>query len=105
VAADCSYYTEHLEKVKNVVNIFDPKSAASIRIAQDVLKDAELETNLSYISAHFSHLPSAISSLEASNSNTTLYQSLSAFKTTVSKWNSVPGRVGEVVKEKVHNIL
>ncbi|PNF28390.1 hypothetical protein B7P43_G16747 [Cryptotermes secundus] len=64
-----------------------------------------LETNLSYISAHFSHLPSAISSLEASNSNSTLYQSLSVFKTTVSKLNSVPGRVGEVVNEKVHNIL
>ena len=87
------------------MNTFDPKSAASIQIVQDVLKNTELETNLSYISAHFSHLPSAISSLEASNSNTTLYQSLSVFKTTVSKLNSVPGRVGEVVKEKVHSIL
>jgi hypothetical protein len=34
-----------------------------------------------------------------------LYQPLSVFKTTVSKFNSVPGRVNEVVKEKVHNIL
>ncbi|PNF25986.1 hypothetical protein B7P43_G06349 [Cryptotermes secundus] len=90
---------------RNVVNTFDPKSAASIQFAQDVLKNAEIETNLSYISAHFSHLPSAISSLEASNSNTTFYQSLSVFRTTVSKLNLVPGRVGEVVKEGVHSIL
>ena len=82
------------------MNTFDPKSAASIQITQDVLKNAELETNFSYISAHFSHLPSVISSLEASNSNTT-----SMFQTTVSKLNSVPGRVGEIVKEKVHSIL
>ncbi|PNF19297.1 hypothetical protein B7P43_G07511 [Cryptotermes secundus] len=78
---EVSYYTEHLETVRNVVNTFDPESAASIQIAQEVLKNAELETNLSYISAHFSDLPSAISSLEASNSNTTLYQPLSLFKT------------------------
>jgi hypothetical protein len=44
VAPSC--YTEHLEKVRNVVNTFDPKSAASIQIAQDVLKNAELENNL-----------------------------------------------------------
>ena len=98
-------YTEHLETVRNVVNTFEPKSAASIQIAQDILKNAKLETNLSYISAHFSHLPSAISSLEVSNSYTTLYQSLSVLKTTVSKLNSIPGRVVEVRKAKVHNIL
>ena len=69
-----------LETVRNVVNTFDSKSAATIRIAQDVLKNAQLETNLCYISPHLAHLPSAISSLEASNSNTT-----SVFKTTVSK--------------------
>jgi hypothetical protein len=33
-----SYYTEHLETVTNVVNTFDPKSAASIQNAQDVAK-------------------------------------------------------------------
>jgi hypothetical protein len=38
--------------------------------------------------------------LEASNSNATLYQSLSVLKTTVSKLNSVPARVGEAVKKK-----
>jgi hypothetical protein len=54
------YYTEHLETVLNAVNIYDPKSAASIQIAQDALKNAELETNLSYTSAQFAHLPSAI---------------------------------------------
>jgi hypothetical protein len=52
-----------------------------------------------------SYLPSAISSLEAGNSNTSLYQSLSVFETTVSKFNSISGRVGKVVKEKVHSIL
>jgi hypothetical protein len=30
---------------------------------------------------------------------------LSVFKTIVSKLNAVPGRVGEVVKEKVHSIV
>jgi hypothetical protein len=34
-----------------------------------------------------------------------LYQLLSALKTTVSKLNLVPRRVGEVVKEKIHRIL
>jgi hypothetical protein len=94
-----------LESVRNVVNIFGPKSAASIQIAQYVLKDAKLEINLCYISDHPSHLSSAISLLEASNSNTTsiLYQWLSVFKTTVSKLKSAPGRVGEVVKEKLHS--
>jgi hypothetical protein len=71
-----------------VVNTFDSKSAASIQIAQDVLKNSELGT--------ISQLPSAISSLEASNKNSTLYQSLGVFKTNVSKLNSVHGRVGEV---------
>jgi hypothetical protein len=61
-----SYYTKHLETVKNVLNSFDLTSAALIQIFQDVLKNAELETNLSYISAHVLHLPSAISSLDAS---------------------------------------
>ena len=78
------------------MNTSDPIRAPSIQTAKDVLKNTELETNLSYISAHFSHLPSAISSLEASNSNTNLYQLLNVFKTIISKLNSVPGRV-EVV--------
>jgi hypothetical protein len=64
-----SYYTEHLETVRNVVNTFDPKSAALIQTAQDVLKIAEQKL---IFPAHFSHLPSTISSLEASNSNNTL---------------------------------
>ena len=87
------------------MNTSDSVSAPSIQTAQDVLQNAELETNLSSIPAHVFHLPPAISSLEASNSNTNLYWSLSVFKTTVSKPNSVPGRVGKVVKEKVHSIL
>jgi hypothetical protein len=42
--------------------------------------------------------------LKASNSSTTLDRSLSVFKTAVSELNSVHGRVGEIVKEKVHSI-
>jgi hypothetical protein len=67
-----SYYTDHSETAGNVMNTFDHKSGASVQIDQDVLKNAELETDLSCISAHFSHLPSAISSPEASSSNTAL---------------------------------
>jgi hypothetical protein len=50
-------------------------------------KNAELETNLS---AHFSHLPPAISSLEASNSNTV------CISRSVCSKPLFPGRDGEV---------
>jgi hypothetical protein len=47
--------TEHLETVRNFLNTFDPKSAASIQIAQDVLT-FQLSIHLSFCHSALYHL-------------------------------------------------
>mgnify|MGYP007030192594 CR=1 FL=1 len=79
-----SYYTKHLETVRNVVSTFDPKSAASTQIAQDVLKKQEIEAHSAFISAIFSHFTAAFVSMEAGSS--TFCDLLNLFKLTVSKF-------------------
>ena len=48
------YYAQHIEIVKEVVNLLDSNEAASIQTVQDILSGTELEENLVFISAYFS---------------------------------------------------
>ncbi|PSN34280.1 hypothetical protein C0J52_22127, partial [Blattella germanica] len=72
------YYAQHIEIVKEVVNLLDSNEAASIQTVQDIRSGTELEENLVFISAHFSFLPTAITSLETVGSP--LKESLAFFE-------------------------
>lgn len=97
------YYSEHLPKIREVVKALDPNEAASIELAQQTLSSKELESNLVFITAHFHCIPKAITSLEAVG--IPLHQSFAKFDKTVSTLKTVPGVVGETVKQKVTNVL
>lgn len=97
------YYAQHLQTVKEVVNSLDPSDAASIDTAQGILSDRELEGNLIFLSAHFSGLPKAITSLETGVSP--LSVSLTVFEEIRCNLVSVPSTVGQKVKEKVTNVI
>ncbi|PSN41310.1 hypothetical protein C0J52_20237 [Blattella germanica] len=96
------YYAQHIEIVKQVVNLLDSNEAASIQTVQDILSGTELEENFVFISAHFSFLPTAITSMEAVVSP--LKESLAVFEKTISNHNSVPGSIGQKVKEKINYV-
>ncbi|XP_003740384.1 uncharacterized protein LOC100901014 [Galendromus occidentalis] len=58
------YYAENFEAFAVVVQSMDASEAASIALAQGLLKDESLKRDLAFIRSHFGHLPPGIEKLE-----------------------------------------
>ncbi|KAF0747616.1 Uncharacterized protein FWK35_00029922, partial [Aphis craccivora] len=58
------YYCEHFSLIKRVIIELDEDDAISIKKVQNLIKDSNLECNLTYIKSNFSALTSAILRLE-----------------------------------------
>lgn len=99
----CIYYSKNFKIVKEVVDSFDSSEAASIRIAQKLFSDSEIEGKLCFLRSHFGFLPSAITCLE--KSGVTLVEQLALVKTVVNNVERVPGNIGKDIKEKMKKVL
>ena len=99
----CNYYCEHFEIVKKVINSFDSDSAASIKVAQDLLSNSELQGKLAYIKSNFGFLPRIITSLE--QCGCPLSNQVDLVKSTASDLGRVEGEVGKLVSDKMEKVL
>lgn len=97
------FYAKHLNNIKKVIESFDPNEAASINNAQNVLKNNELEQNLSYIQAHFKTLPTIMKSLETVGMPLT--ESTSIARSVIKNLQQIPGSCGTKITQKIKNIL
>lgn len=60
------YYADNYDNIVTIVNSFDPKDAASIKVAQLVVTQPSIKTDLPYIKANFSCIPIAQTQLQTS---------------------------------------
>lgn len=92
------YYANNFESFKHVVFQFPESVGMSVKDCQTVLKNKELENNLTFIKAHYSFVSHAIKSLEKQElSLSESVKIINDFKDAISK---VPGRIGQEVKLK-----
>jgi len=61
------YYCEHFSLIKRVVMELDKDDAISMKKVYDLMKDSNLECNLTFIKSNFSALTNAILRFEKSD--------------------------------------
>ena len=97
------YYAENLEAFSTVVNALDPADAASIKVAQEIVKNPSLRKKLAFMNAHFKNLPTTIEKLEAKDRPLT--ESLTIFQGALQDLKNTPGPIGERVLDKCDAVI
>lgn len=97
------FYAIHFKNIKQVIDSFDSGDAESIRNAQNIFQNEELEKNLSYIKAHFKALPTFIKGLEAVG--LPLTESVSMLREAIKAFKTIPGPCGQKISQKVDSVL
>jgi len=97
------FYAQNYDAVKKVLDKLDPEQAISIEKAQDIIENASLQADLSYIDANLSFLPDILKQLE--EQGLSLERSLSLMKEAKTKVGEMQGEKGRLLKKKYDGVL
>lgn len=97
------YYSEHIDSVKAVIDLFDPEDSKCIREAQTVLSKVQLKNDLAYIHANFGFIVEFIKKLETRN--LALVSSLSIMEMAVQRLENSAGPAAEMALDKLKYVL
>lgn len=97
------YYCEHFLLIKRVVMELDEDDAISIKKVRDLIKDTNLECNLTFIKSNFSGLTNAILRLE--KSGCPLSESIKIVLDVQNKIEEVQNKIGKAVQLKMQTVL
>ncbi len=84
--------------VCTILQEFDPKDAACIEEAQQLLLSSHLQTDLTFIVTHFSFLPSCIKQLQ--KEGLPIIDALKVLDKVNEKLATVPGSIGDKIRQK-----
>lgn len=99
----CNYYCEHLNDIKKVISQLNPEDALSIKNAQSLVENSNIEANLVYIKANFGFLSRDITRLETSGM--LLTESIGIIQQVKEKIQKAPGTLGKTIINKLENVL
>nr|XP_022900891.1 uncharacterized protein LOC111413976 [Onthophagus taurus] len=97
------YYADHFKEFQGIILEFQSTESKSIEECQRVLKIPELAQQLAFIKSHFKFVSQCIQFLE--KQQLPLVESVNIIKNFEAAANSVPGSIGQIVKEKVIQTL
>ncbi|KAJ4443069.1 hypothetical protein ANN_04719 [Periplaneta americana] len=103
IACEKKVDSEKRYQVLQHINTCKHKELVLKKPAQEAVSNNELEGLLVFISAHFHSIPKTMKTLEVIG--IPLQKTVADFDRTMPSLTSVPGIVGEKVKEKVSNVL
>lgn len=97
------YYCEHFSLIKRVIIELDEDDAISIKKVQDLIKDSNLECNLTYMKSNFSALTSAILRLE--KTGCLLSESIKIVLDVQNAIDKAQYKIGKAVQLKMKTVL
>ncbi|XP_025422833.1 uncharacterized protein LOC112692391 [Sipha flava] len=98
-----SYYCKYYKDIRRVLLSINSEDVISVKEAQQLIQDPNMEANLVYIHSNFGFIPEYITKLETQYIS--LSEALSAVKYVQNKLNDCEGEIGVVVFQKFNNVL
>ncbi|XP_025423338.1 uncharacterized protein LOC112692763 [Sipha flava] len=98
-----SYYCKYYKDIRRVLLSINSEDAISVKEAQQLIQDPNMEAKLVYIHSNFGFIPEYITKLETQYIS--LSEALSAVKYVQNKLNDCEGEIGFVVFQKFNNVL
>lgn len=95
----CMYYCENFKIIKQIVQSFDSEEAASIKIAQDMLSEPNIEGSLAFIKSNFALLTATITSLEKMGEE--MVDSISLIKRVETSLSNTRGEIATGIASKL----
>ena len=96
-------YALHFDKIKAVIDTFDPSDAAAINTAQNLMAKSTVFHELTYVSANFTFLCVPILDLQQRNSS--LSSTLQTIADTRAKLQAINGSMGYKVLQKFDSVI
>lgn len=98
-----SYYCKYYKNIRRVLLSLNTEDSISVKEAQQLIQEPEMEANLAYIHSNFGFIPEYITKLETQYIS--LSEALSAVKYVQNKLNDCEGEIGVAVFQKFNNVL
>ncbi|KAL4119073.1 hypothetical protein QTP88_011940 [Uroleucon formosanum] len=98
-----SYYCKYYQVIRRVLLSLNAEDAISVKKAQQLIQEPDMEANLVYIHSNFGFIPECITKLETQYIS--LSEALSAVKYVQNKLNDCEGEIGVAVFQKLNNVL
>ncbi|KAL4084124.1 hypothetical protein QTP88_027959 [Uroleucon formosanum] len=98
-----SYYCKYYQVIRRVLLSLNAEDAISVKEAQQLIQEPDMEANLVYIHSNFGFIPEYITKLETQYIS--LSEALSAVKYVQNKLNDCEGEIGVAVFQKLNNVL
>ncbi|KAL4153650.1 hypothetical protein QTP88_001483 [Uroleucon formosanum] len=98
-----SYYCKYYQVIRRVLLSLNAEDAISVKEAQQLIQEPDMEANLVYIHSNFGFIPEYITKLETQYIS--LSEALSAVKYVQNKLNDCEGEIGVTVFQKLNNVL
>jgi len=96
------YYASNFDNIRDVVNYFDSKKAKCIDVAQTLMSNKDIVSQLSYISANFTFLTRVLKQLQ--EDNVSLSNMLAIVTESEEKLKNVNGDVGKAIYVKLRKV-
>lgn len=98
-----SYYCKYYQVIRRVLLSLNAEDAISVKEAQQLIQEPDMEANLVYIHSNFGFIPEYITKLETQYIS--LSEALSSVKYVQNKLNDCEGEIGVAVFQKLNNVL
>ncbi|XP_022166527.1 uncharacterized protein LOC111031049, partial [Myzus persicae] len=98
-----SYYCKYYKVIRRVLLSLNAEDAISVKEAQQLIQEPDMEANLVYIHSNFGFIPEYITKLETQYIS--LSEALSAVKYVQNKLNDFEGEIGVAIFQKLNNVL